>query len=115
MASFFITYINDFPQASNIFKSVIYADDATLIANLYNFKHHNYHAFNNNMIKMELQKFSHWLRSNKFTLYLQKAKYMFFYKPQKRVKIHKLTINNTNIGCVDKFDYLGLMLNKHLN
>ena len=37
-----IIYINDFPKASNIFKSVIYADDATLIANLSDFKHHNY-------------------------------------------------------------------------
>ena len=37
----FIIYINDFPKASNIFKSVIYADDATLIANLSDFKHHN--------------------------------------------------------------------------
>ena len=110
----FIIYIND-PKASNIFKSVIYADDATLIANLSDFKHHNYHTFNNNMINIELQKFSHWLMSNKLTLNLQKSKYMLFYKPQKRVKIPKLTINNTNIECVDEFNYLGLMLNKHLN
>ena len=40
---------------------------------------------------------------------------MLFYKPQKRVKIPKLTINNTNIECVDEFAYLGLLLNKHLN
>ena len=40
---------------------------------------------------------------------------MLFYKPQKRVKIPKLTINNTNIECVGEFSYLGLMLNKHLN
>ena len=57
----FIIYINDFPKAGNIFKSVIYADDATLIANLSDFKHHNYHTFNNNMINIELHKFSHWL------------------------------------------------------
>ena len=57
----FIIYINDFPRASNIFKSVIFADDATLIANLFDFKHHNYHTFNNNMINIELHKFSHWL------------------------------------------------------
>ena len=110
----FIIYIND-SKASNIFKSVIYADDATLIANLSDFKHHNYHTFNNNMINIEQQKFSHWLMSNKLTLNLQKSKYMLFYKAQKRVKIPKLTINNTNIECVDEFNYLGLMLNKHLN
>ena len=64
---------------------------------------------------MELQKFSHWLMSNKLSLNLQKAKYMLFLKPQKRVVIPKLTINNTNIECVDEFNYLRLMLNKHLN
>ena len=74
----FIIYINDFPKASNIFKTVIYADDATLIANLSDFKHHNYHTFNNNMINIELQKFSHWLMSNKLTFNLQKSKYMLF-------------------------------------
>ena len=67
------------------------------------------------MINIELQKFSHWLMSNKLTLNLQKTKYMFFYKPQKCVKIPKLTINNTNKECVDEFNYLRLMLNKHLN
>ena len=82
----FIIYINDFPKASKIFKSVIYADDATLIANLSDFKHHNYHTFNNNMINIELQKFSHWLMSNKLTLNLQKSKYMLFYKPQSASK-----------------------------
>ena len=67
------------------------------------------------MIHIEVQKFSHWLLSNKLTLNLQKSKYMLFYKPQKRVKITNFTINNTNIECVDEFNYLGLMLNKHLN
>ena len=66
------------------------------------------------MINIELQKFNHWLMSNKLTLNLQKSNYIF-YKPQKGVKILKLTINNTNIECVDEFNYLGLMLNKHLN
>ena len=48
----FIIYINDFPKASNIFNYVIYADDATLIANLSDFKHHDYRTLNNNMINI---------------------------------------------------------------
>ena len=85
----FIIYINDFPKASSIFKSVIHACDATLIANLFDFKHHNYHTFNNNMISMELQKFSHWLRSNKLrpTLNLQKSKYVFLQTTKARQNI----------------------------
>ena len=102
-----IIYINYFPKASNIFKSVIYADDATLIANLSDFKHHNYHTFNNNMINIELQKFSHWLMSNKLTLNLQKSKYVCASKP-------KLTINNTNIENTLLTIYNSLIL-PHLN
>ena len=79
----FIIYINDFPKASNIFKFVIYADDATLIANLCDFKHHNYHTFNNNMINIELQKFSHWSMSNKLTIKFTKNKIYAFLQTTK--------------------------------
>ena len=74
----FIIYINDFPKASNIFNYVIYADDATLIANLSDFKHHDYRTLNNNMINIWLQKFSHWLMSNKLTLNVQNQNICFF-------------------------------------
>ena len=63
----FIIYINNFTKASNIFKTVIYADDASLIAFLSDFKHHNYHTFSNNMINMELQRFRLWLMSYKLS------------------------------------------------
>ena len=39
---------------------------------------------------------------------------MLFHQPQKRVAIPKLKINNTLIECVDEFNYLGLIINKHL-
>ena len=39
---------------------------------------------------------------------------MLFHQPQKRVTIPKLKINNTLIECVDEFNYLGLIINKHL-
>ena len=64
----FIIYINDFPKASTIFKTVICADDAILIASLSDLKHHNYHTFSNNMINIERLKFSHWSVSNKLSL-----------------------------------------------
>ena len=39
---------------------------------------------------------------------------MLFHQLQKRVTIPKLKINNTLIECVDEFNYLGLIINKHL-
>ena len=79
----FIIYINDFPKASNIFKPVIYANDATLIANLSDFKHHNYHTLNNNMINIELHKFSHWLMSKQTYLKFTKIKIYAFLQTTK--------------------------------
>ena len=44
----------------------------------------------------------------------QKAKFMLFYQPKKRVEIPKIEINNEKIECVVQLDFLGLILHKHL-
>ena len=67
------------------------------------------------MINIELQKIQSLVNVKQTYLKFTKIKIYVFYKPRKCVKIPKLTINNTNIACVDEFNYLGLMLNKHLN
>ena len=40
---------------------------------------------------------------------------MFFHAPQKRVTVPKLMINNIDIECVTSFNYLGIILDKHLS
>ena len=40
---------------------------------------------------------------------------MLFYKPQKQINIPCLKIENTEIDCVDEFNFLGLYLDKHIN
>ena len=39
---------------------------------------------------------------------------MLFYQPKKRLEIPKIEINNEKIKCVEQFDFLGLILHKHL-
>ena len=110
----FIIYMNDLPNASRLFKCIIYADDTTLIANLNDFYAKHDSGLNINILNDELEKRSYWLLVNKLSLNKLKSKFMLFHQPQKRVTIPKLKINNTLIECVDEFNYLGLIINKHL-
>ena len=107
----FIIYMNDLPNASRLFKCIIYADDTTLIANLNDFYAKHDSGLNIIILNDELEKISYWLLVNKLSLNKLKSKFMLFHQPQKRVTIPKLKINNTLIECVDEFNYLGLIIN----
>ena len=61
-----------------------------------------------------MNKISDWLKLNKLSLNVQKTKMMIFHQPQRTVDIPKLKICNTEITCVDNFDFLGITLDKHL-
>ena len=106
--------MNDIPFASTIFKTIIYADDTTFLANLSDFYFKNTTKVNIKMLDNELDKIRLWLRANKLTLNTQKSKFMLFYQPKKRLEIPKIEINNEKIECVEQFDFLGLILHKHL-
>ena len=106
--------MNDIPFASTIFKNDIYADDTTLLANLSDFYFKNNTKVNIKMLNNALNKIRLWLRANKLTLNTQKSKFMLFYQPKKRLEIPKIEINNEKIECVEQFDFLGLILHKHI-
>ena len=88
--------------------------NTTLIANLNDFYDKHDSGLNINILNDELEQKSYWLLVNKLSLNKLKSKFMLFHQPQKRVTIPKLKINNTLIECVDEFNYLGLIINKHL-
>ena len=50
------------------------------------------------------------IRANKLTLNTQKFNFMLFYQPKKRLEIPKIE----KFECVEQFDFLGLILHKHL-
>ena len=52
----FIIYMNDLPNASRLFKCIIYADDTTFIANLNDFYAKHDSGLNNNILNDELEK-----------------------------------------------------------
>ena len=75
----FIIYMNDIPFAIIIFKTIIYADNTTLLANLGDFFCKNYTKVNIKKLNNELNKIKLWLRTNNLTLNTQKSKFKLFY------------------------------------
>ena len=76
--------MNDIHFASTILKTIIYADDTTLLANLSDFYFKNNIKVNIKMLNNELNKIKLWLRANKLTLNTQKSKFMLFYQPKNK-------------------------------
>ena len=105
----FIIYINDFCNASKLFKMIIYADDTTLYSTLDVFG--NYISKN---LNLELIKVADWLKLNKLSINIKKSKFMVFHMPQKQVNIPNIEIENFKIEFADEFKFLGLTIHKHL-
>ncbi len=66
-------------------------------------------------INLELRCINDWLKCNKLSLNISKCKYIIFHKPQKKVGLLQLNIENTSIDRVGDFNFLGLTINEHLN
>ena len=92
----FIIYINDIHCASNKFKSILYADDTTLVGSLHSFEsqtHPNDHTTLSNNVNKELLFISEWLNANKLSLNKDKTKYMIYQFSQRDVSQLKITLN----------------------
>ena len=110
----FLIYINYIALSSDMFKFITYADDTTITSTLNIFKDQG-GRIQNNKINNELNKINNWLKANKLSLNVKKTKFMIFRKPQKKVEIPVLHIGGENIDCVNNFNFLGIVLNQHLN
>ena len=126
----FIIYVNDISVSSNIFKFTMYADDTTLTTTIDSTNENN---CSTELINNELSKIHDWLLVNKLSLNVPKTKFMVeryttesdnnihvdtfmvFCMPQKKVVIPRLKIANTEIDSVDRFNFLGVLLDKHLS
>ena len=108
----FIIYINDLPAAVKQFETIIYADDTTLFSSLYKT---NANSTDTLLLNEELSMISDWLKVNKLSLNVAKTKAIMFHTPQRRVSYPDLYIDDVKIDYVNEFNYLGLILDKHLN
>ena len=67
------------------------------------------------LINNELSKIHNWLLVNKLSLNAPTTKFMVFCMPQKKVIIPRLKIANAEIDSVDRFNFLGVLLDKDLS
>ena len=76
----FLIYINDLPNASNIFDMLkkMYANNTTLFCNMTD-------TITADVINEELSKICDWLGANKLSLNIVKTKYMLYHSINKRV------------------------------
>ena len=104
----FLIYINDLPNASNIFDMLMYADDTTLFCNMTD-------TITVDVINEELSKICDWLDANKLSLNIVKTKYMLYHSINKRVMYPKFKIDNNNIDRITQFNFLGVILHERMS
>ena len=104
----FLVYMNDFSKSSNKLNMINYADDTTLISTVNSF-------ISSEEITEELDKINRWIRANKLTINVGKTKAMFFHTKHKRINRPDIYLNDALIETVDEFNYLGILLDKHLS
>ena len=111
----FIIYINDLPNASDIFHSIMYADDKDLSASIQSIESMNPYETVDSLINKELSKISEWLSLNKLSLYVHKSKYIVHKMTNNKVNNLQLNINGIAIEKVYDFNFLGITLNENIN
>lgn len=108
----FIIYINDLPNCLESSKSIIYADDTTLL-----FSESNKGQLYENANK-DLKNLHNWLIANKLTLNVTKTKYLEFMsnKCKNRTNPNKIMIGNQTIDKVKSktISYLGIIFDENL-
>ena len=118
----FIIYMNDIREASENFKSILYADDANLLCPLCSFntstslKDIQREQLSENMNKLH-DNILEWLNTNKLSLNVKKTKFMIFHYRQRKIDnlIPNLKTNSEQIERVTEFNFLGLTIDEHLD
>ena len=90
-----------------MFGIFMYADDTTLFCNFDN-------VCSENKINSELDNIFNWLCSNKFSLNVNKTKFVSFHTKQKRNVYPDFKINTIGIDSVSEFNFLGLTVSSDL-
>jgi len=108
----FIIYINDISLASDLFKTITYADDTTLFISV------SVTAYecepSTPVLNFELNKYIDWLKLNALSLNVDKTKCIMFSSPNKTVQPPPIKLNDNFIEYVSKFNFLGVTIDKHV-
>ena len=111
----FLIYMNDIPNASRVFKFILYADDTNLFSTI-EYSTPIYTSKADEWLNHERSLVNEWLEINKLSLNTEKTKYMIFHPHQKDITdlIPRLIMNGTEIQRVEAFDFLVVSLDENL-
>ena len=107
----FIMYVNDLPRAVNNCNIELYADDTLLY-----FASKSVSTIESNL-NLDLLNVIHWLRANFLSLNIDKTKMMLIGTHQRLATVSNFTVqaNGHNIERVNKFKYLGVVVDQNLS
>ena len=107
---FFLLYINDICNVSQLVETILFADDTNI------FFSHKDPQYVIDSLNNELEKLSDWFQANKLSLNTEKTKFMVFKPRQKKFYLDiKLFINNKCIEQVKETVFLGVILDENLS
>ena len=112
----FLIYMNDLPNASEVFEFILFADDTDLFSTIeYSIPITSTNV--NETLNSELSEVHDWLTLNKPTLNITKTKFMVFHPTQKDITglIPTLEINGIEIERVSEFQNLGVIIDENLS
>ena len=105
----FLCYINDFPNVSPIFKTVLFADDTTVSVSGPDFVELC------GVINSELVRITDWSNANKLALNADKTAALIFSNRPHDIDLNcKVRMNNTDVEYFDSHKFLGLTLDTKL-
>ena len=105
----FVLYVNDLPNVSQLFHTILFADDTTLSTS-----DNDYSTLVDN-VNRELDSVRTWTLVNRLSLNVSKTFYMIFANRPYNVEQYPVSFNNHAISCKQSGKFLGLSLDCNLN
>ena len=107
----FLIYINDFPENLKTCKSILFADDTTLLFNDSNPKNLL------RTINSELEIATKWFSANKLSLNVTKTNYVIFHNPNKKLPsyLSNIKLGGISIKKTDSAKFLSVWVGQNLN
>ena len=106
-AILFLFYINDLPNISNKFKTILFADDTVL-----SFTDKNQNQIYENC-NSELEKFTSWTICNRLSVSLEKTRSLTI-TTRRNFNPSTITMNTVNLTNEQTFKYLGVILDDNM-
>ena len=104
----FMLFMNDFPKASKLFFTILFADNTSV------FLEGKEYTKLVKILNEELNKITIWLNANKVMINVKKAHYMVFQRAKIKILGTDVITQNTSIQCVKSTTFLGVIIDNKL-